>query len=31
MEKISSKETIYNLVSKYPIVAVVMEEIGLKI
>ena len=30
MEKISSKETIYNLVSKYPIVAVVMEEIGFK-
>lgn len=30
MEKISSKETIYNLVSKYPIIAIIMDEIGFK-
>jgi hypothetical protein len=30
MEKISSKETIFNLVTRYPIVAVIMEDIGFK-
>lgn len=30
MEKISSKETIFNLVSKYPVIAEIMEEIGFK-